>query len=79
VQLLVILADNLGESRHIGVAIDAEQHLAPFLGAVLDLGQDGVVAGKNAALEAVLDFAKALHSAASSRLAPSTAWAIDRA
>ena len=50
--LLVVVAENLGEPRDIGVAIDAEQHLALFLGAVVHLGKDGVVAGEDAALEA---------------------------
>ncbi len=53
-QLLVVVVEDLGESGDIGVAIDAEQHLALFLVAVIDLGEDGVVAGKDAALEGVL-------------------------
>src|SRR5581483_5401937 len=64
VNLLVVLAENLGEPRHIGVAIDAEKNLAFFLGAVVDLGEDRVVAGENAALKFVLDVLEAFHSAA---------------
>ena len=51
VELLVVLAENLGEPRDIGVAVDAEQDFALFLGAVVDLGKDRVVAGQDAALE----------------------------
>ena len=54
VQLLVIVVEDLGEPGDIGVAIDAEQHLALFLVAVVDLVEDGVVAGKDAALEGIL-------------------------
>src|SRR5262245_13639882 len=79
VKLLVVLADDLGEPGGIGIAVDTEQHLALLFVAVLDLAKDGVVAGENAALEAVLDLAKGLHSAASSRLPFSTAPAIARA
>ena len=87
--LLVVLAENLGEPRDIGVAIDAEQDLALFLGAVVDIGKDGVVAGKDAALKLVLNLFEAFHSAAARRgvpstsvlstLAPSTSPAIERA
>src|SRR5262245_66604076 len=79
VKLLVVLADDLGEPGGVGVAIDAEQHLALFLVAVLNLAKYGVIAGEDAALEAVLDLAKGFHSAASSRLPFSTAPAIARA
>src|SRR3990170_4926106 len=78
-QLLIVVAENLGEPRDIGVAIDAEQHVTLLLGAVFDLGKDGVVAGKNAALEGLLQLFEALHSAASSRFSPSTSRAMERA
>ena len=78
-QLLIVVAENLGEPRDIGVAIDAEQHVTLLLGAVFDLGKDGVVAGKNAALEGLLQLFETLHSAASSRFSPSTSRAMERA
>src|SRR5262249_12330429 len=67
VQLLIVPTDSVGQSCHIGVAINAEQDVALFLGAVIDLGEDGIVAGKDTALKCILDLAKALHSAACSR------------
>ena len=78
-QLLVVVGQHLGEARDIGVAVDAEQHFALFLGAVLDLGKDRVVAGKDAALEALLKVFEAAHSAAARRGAPSTSRAMLRA
>jgi len=65
--LLIALANDLGEPGHIGVAVDAEQHLAVFLSAVVDLGEDRVVFGKNAALKLVLQLFESLHSVASRR------------
>jgi hypothetical protein len=46
------------------VAVDTEQRLPLFLGAVLDLGKDRVVAGEDAALKALLKVFEAAHSAA---------------
>ena len=63
-QLLVVVGQHLGEARDISVAVDAEQLFPLFLGAVLDLGKDRVVAGKDAALEALLKVFEAAHSAA---------------
>ena len=61
------------------MAVNAEQHIALFLGAVLDLGEDRVVAGKDAALEALLKVFEAAHSAAARRGAPSTSREMLRA
>src|SRR4249920_4058150 len=77
--LLVIVGKHLGEPRDIGIAVDAEQHLPLFLGAVLDLRKDGVVAGENAALKAFLQLFEGGHSAAASLGAPSTSRAMLRA
>ena len=82
--LLVVLAENLGEPRDIGVAIDAEQNLALFPEAVVHVGKDGVVAGEDAALKLVLNLFEAFHSAAMRRglrrvLVPSTSPAMLRA
>ena len=63
-QLLVVVGQHLGEARDISVAVDAEQRFPLFLGAVLDLGKDRVVAGEDAALEALLKVFEAAHSAA---------------
>ena len=52
--LLVVLAEDLGETRDIAVAIDVEQDLALLLAAVIDLAKDRVVARQDAALEFVL-------------------------
>jgi hypothetical protein len=77
--LLVIVGQHLREPGDIGIAVDAEQHLPLFLGAVLDLRKDGVVAGENAALEAFLQLFEAAHSAAARLAGPSTSRAMLRA
>ena len=78
-KLGIVIGENLGEARDIGVAIDAEQDLALFLGAVLHLGEDRVVAGEDAALECLLKLPETLHSAAASRFPVKTSLAIERA
>src|SRR4029079_11262718 len=78
-QLLVVVGQHLGEARDISVAVDAEQLFPLFFGAVFDLGKDRVVAGKDAALEALLEVFEAAHSAAARLGAPSTSRAMLRA
>ena len=47
----VVVAQGLDQPRAIGVAVDAEERLALLPGAVGDVGQNTVVAGKNGALD----------------------------
>src|SRR5262245_66590737 len=62
-QQFVIVANSLDQPRTIGVAVDAIQRLALLLVTVEDLGQHGVVAGQDAALEIVLLSRKIAHQA----------------
>ena len=58
------VGQDLGEPGDVSVAVNAEQRSPLFLGAVLDLGKDRVVAGEDAALEAFLELFETAHSAA---------------
>src|SRR5262245_32914387 len=55
VELLVVLGENFGEARDIGVAVDAEQRFAPLFVAFIQLAKDRVVAGKDAVLKTFLE------------------------
>ena len=50
-QQFVIVAHRIDQPRAIGIAIDAEQRLALFAGAVENFGQHRVVAIEDAALK----------------------------
>ncbi len=62
-QQFVVVAHGLDQPRAIGIAIDAEQRLAFFFGAVENFGQNRIVAGQNAALERALLPRKITHPA----------------
>ena len=54
VQHRIILAQHLGEACDVSVAINFEEDCPVLIGAVLDLGEDRVIAGEDAALKALL-------------------------